>query len=272
MVGLKQARKKVPTKSGWRVVGRVFLMCLWVAISVIAVQFVVGMLMISMLGRDGFSRPVWTAVYSAVSYILAMFLVVWVPPRVKIGQRSKNKDAHKKSGGELCGAVSRQEFGLAGLPTWTDVGLGPVGFIASTLLAAGLVALFTVFPWFNAEEAQNVGFSVYMSGGDRVIAFLTLVVMAPVAEEVIFRGWLYGKIRETLNGKMPEKWGVVVAILIVSVLFGAVHMQWNVGINVFALSVVLCALREVTGTIYAGILTHMIKNGVAFYLLYVLGI
>ena len=41
--------------------------------------------------------------------------------------------------------------------------------------------------------------------------------------------------------------------------------------NVFALSVALCVLREITGTIYAGILTHMIKNGVAFYLLYVMG-
>ena len=50
------------------------------------------------------------------------------------------------------------------------------------------------------------------------------------------------------------------------------HFQWNVGVNVFALSVVLCALREITGTIYAGILTHMIKNGVAFYLLYLVGI
>ena len=28
---------------------------------------------------------------------------------------------------------------------------------------------------------------------------------------------------------------------------------------------------EVTGTIYAGILTHMVKNGVAFFLLYVVG-
>ena len=57
-----------------------------------------------------------------------------------------------------------------------------------------------------------------------------------------------------------------------SILFGVVHMQWNVGVNVFAMSVVLCGLREITGTIYSGILVHMIKNGLAFYYLYILGI
>lgn len=255
MKRLKRARKKVPIKSGWQVAGKVFLMCLWVAVAVIAVQFAVGMLMILLLGSSNFSKPVWTAVYSAISYILAMLLIIWIPSRLKISKKT-----------------TQTELGLEGLPTWMDIGLAPVGFIASTLLAAGLVALFTIFPWFNAEEAQNVGFSIYMGGVDRVIAFLTLVVMAPTAEEIIFRGWLYGKAREKLNTKIPEPWGMLLAILIVSVLFGVIHLQWNVGVNVFALSIVLCALREVTGTIYAGILTHMIKNGVAFYLLYVLGI
>ena len=39
----------------------------------------------------------------------------------------------------------------------------------------------------------------------------------------------------------------------------------------FALSIVLCGLREITGTIHAGILLHMLKNGIAFYLLFVMG-
>ncbi|MBO4276631.1 CPBP family intramembrane metalloprotease [Candidatus Saccharibacteria bacterium] len=259
--------KKKIAQFDWSVVGKVFLMCLWVAVSVIAVQFAIGFLMIWMLGVDRFTQPVWTAVYSAVSYVLAMALIIWVPPRV-ISRTSKKASSKKV----VVKKTSREDLGLTGWPTWTDVGLGPVGFIASTLLAAGLIYIFTLFPWFNAEEVQDVGFSVYMSGGDRVIAFFTLVVVAPIAEEIIFRGWLYGKIRVTLHDKIPEQYNIVLSILIVSVLFGAVHLQWNVGVNVFALSVVACALREVTGTIYAGILAHMVKNGVAFYLLYVLGV
>ena len=57
-------------------------------------------------------------------------------------------------------------------------------------------------------------------------------------------------------------------MLIVSILFGVLHGQWNVGVNVFALSLVLCGLREITGTIYAGMIVHILKNALAFYLLY----
>ena len=89
---------------------------------------------------------------------------------------------------------------------------------------------------------------------------------------MIFRGWLYGKLREKMSESMSEAASIVISSLLVSVLFGTIHMQWNVGLNVFALSLVMCGLREVTGTIYAGILLHMLKNGLAFYLLYVIGI
>ena len=268
------SKKKKTTNNNWRLVGKIALMCFWVVVSVIAIQYVLAFLMLLVLGKDRLEQPVWTATFSAISYVLAMFLIIWVPPRVIAKWRTRNQKPSKKTTPHvvLPEKVSRDDLGLRELPTWTDVGLGPIGFIASTFFAAGLVWLFTLFPWFNAEEAQDVGFSIYMGAGDRVIAFLTLVVVAPVAEEIIFRGWLYGKIRGVLHDKVSEQYNIILSVLIVSILFGAVHMQWNVGVNVFALSVVLCALREVTGTIYAGILTHMIKNGVAFYLLYVLGL
>ena len=252
-------KKKTAKKdSGLKICGKIFLLSLWVVVSVIAVQLIVGYLLILLLGKTVASRPVWVAVYSAVSYILAMILIIWVPIAIK-----------KK---QIKTAELREDLGLIDLPTWTDIGLAPVGFIVSTLLAAGLVAVFSFFPWFNAEEAQAVGFNQFLVGSDRAFAFITLVVLAPIAEEIIFRGFLYGKIRNLLHGKIADKWGIIIAILIVSILFGVIHLQWNVGVNVFAMSVVLCALREITGTIYAGILTHMVKNGIAFFLLYVIGI
>ena len=220
------------------------ILCLWVFASTVASQFLIGWGIILFFGKEALSQPVWTAVYSALSYMVALSLIIFVPRRWL--------------------KTSRNELGLTGWPTWTDVGLSPVAFIAATLLAAGAAAFFSMFPWFNANELQDIGFNTYMVGGDRIIAFITLVIVAPIAEEIIFRGWLYGKIR--------EKVGIVASTLIVSALFGIVHMQWNVGVNVFCLSVVLCGLREITGTIYAGILTHMVKNGVAFYLLYIMSV
>ena len=242
-------------KSPKKIILSIILMCIWVFVSVVVAQLAIGYLMVWILGAETFQQPVWTAVYSGLVYTLALALIIFVPPRVVKKWKT-----------------NRKELGLSELPTWTDIGLAPVGYIASLIAAFGLVSLFSLFPWFDAEQVQNVGFNHYIMGFDRIVAFITLVVVAPIAEEIIFRGWLYGKIREILPGKMSEPAAITIAILIVSILFGLIHMQWNVGVNVFALSVVLCGLREITGTIYAGILTHMLKNGIAFYLLYVLGI
>ena len=238
-------------------------MCVFAFAIVFAFQYLIGYILIWTVGRTALSQPLWSAIYSALVYIFSMIVIIGLPIMIK----------EKKCGKKPKKEEVRKELGLKELPTWTDVGLAPVGFFVSLILAAILVGIFNVFPWFNATEVQDYGFSHFLTPGlDRVIAFLTLVVVAPIAEEIIFRGWLYGKIRERLNDKLSEIWGIIVSSLVVSVLFGLIHLQWNVGVNVFALSIVLCALREVTGTIYAGILTHMIKNGVAFYLIYVLGV
>ena len=268
--GANKAPSDIPQKQGWGVVFNVVWMLVWVGASVIASQLIVGWLMIWILGADRFSQPVPTTVFSALSYILAMIIIIWLPSKWSMSWSVKKNDKTKR-GKKEAKLADREELGLKGLPTWTDIGLAPVGFVVYLLLAAGLTALFSQFAWFDASETQSVGFSYSVIGFDRVLAFVTLVVVAPIAEEIIFRGWLYGKLREKLSPEMSERAGIIVAALLVSLLFGLVHGQWNVGVNVFAMSLVLCALREITGTIYAGILLHMIKNGVAFYLLFVGG-
>ena len=192
------------------------------------------------------------ALFSSVTYIFAILIMLGIPALLR--RKIKNHPLLEKS--------SREELGLKGLPTWTDILLSPIGFIIQLVLSAALVTLFSkIFPWFNAAETQEVGFSDLYTAGDKIIAFLIIVVVAPIAEEIIFRGFLYGKLRKRLN--LP------LSILLVSLLFAVLHGQWNVAVNVFATSVVLCALREVTGTIYAGTLVHIIKNAVAFYLLFI---
>lgn len=185
-------------------------------------------------------------VIMAISYVVAIVLII-LPPWYFM----KSK-------------VGKDGLGLRGLPTWTDILLAPIGYIAS--MAATMVVLLVIqafVPSFNLQETQDVGFrmeSLY-SNADKMVAFAALVILAPIAEELIFRGYLYGKLRTRLSA--------IPAIILVSVLFGFMHGQWNVGIVVGVMSIFLCIARELTGTIYAGILMHMIRNGLAFYLLYI---
>ena len=225
------------------------LLVSWVFVALVGSEILVGLLVGWILPKDILVSPVATAAFSLVAYLLAAFLIIWVPTKIP---KIKNTLAS-----------SRERLGLKGLPTWTDIGLAPVGYIVTILITMGVTLVFSNFSWFDANEAQELGYSVYMQGFERGLAFIELAIFAPIMEELIFRGWLYGNLRV----KIP-KW---VAILLVSALFGLVHFQWNVGITVFVMSVVSCTLREITGTIYAGTLVHIINNSVAFYLLYVVG-
>jgi len=97
-----------------------------------------------------------------------------------------------------------------------------------------------------------------------IIIFAALVVVAPLAEEMLMRGFLFAKLR----AKLPF-WPVAV---IVSLLFAVAHWQLNVGIMTFILSMFTCRMREKTGAIWAGVGLHMVVNLVAFSLRFIFNI
>ena len=259
--GRKNPKVEAPSISPqqrWEKVFYTLGLSAWVFAVVIGVQFVIGVLVAFLVPESVLNSTLGNTLFSIVAYLLALFILLWVTPRITAwwqSRISKKKVAPAK--------FDRQKMGLFGLPTWTDIGLAPIGYIASIVLATGLTAIFKLLPWFDMDEAQDLGYNLYMQGIERGVAFVMLAIFAPIVEEIIFRGFLYGKLRI----KIP-KW---IAILVTSLVFGLIHMQWNVGVTVFAMSVVTCVLREITGTIYAGMLVHIINNGVAFFLVYVVG-
>lgn len=244
-LGKVKAQIKRYTSNPW---GRALVILLWVFIGYfIAQAMVVGL--VWMLTRLGVSFAEWgiaviSAVFSAIVYLLSLLIVLGVPWLLK--RR----------------VTTRKELGLQRLPSWLDIGLAPAGFVVYLVGSVILLAVMTtLLPSIDADQVQQNGFENIGQRYEYVLAFVTLVFIAPLVEEVLFRGYLYGKIRT----KVP----IWVAILAVSALFAVVHGQWNVAIDVFALSIVLCILREVTGSIWSGILLHMLKNGVAFYFLFI---
>ncbi len=282
----KKARKKLPVGEILRPTIWTVTILAWTALAMYLSNYIVANTMVAVLGYEAIQEPVWQGLMFALVYTLDILLTIVLPPivvqKLKLGQDSlKNKalhtektesvdeDNHTKKAEKTKKILDREALGLKGLPTWADIGLAPVGYIIYFLLAMGIVAIFSNFPWFNAEEQQELVYESTIVGWDRIIAFFSYVVIAPVAEETIFRGWLYGKLRERFSEKMSKWGGMILAIFLVSLVFGLVHSTVIVGVCVFVLSVVLCAFREITGTIYAGILVHMIVNGIAFYRNYI---
>lgn len=142
---------------------------------------------------------------------------------------------------------------------WKDILLAIAGMVMYLLLAAGALWLARLVPGFDISQAQDVGVDTSLTA-QRIPIFMVLVVITPFFEEFMFRGFLYGRLRQ-------HRLSTWVSALVVSGLFAIAHMQWNVGIDVFCLSLVACYLREITGTIWPGVILHMIKNGLAFYAL-----
>lgn len=184
----------------------------------------------------------------AILYIVALAVIVGIPVGIRYWFTRKRPDIRK-----LLGIDTPLKFkALAWVP------LAWLGYFVATVVVT-MIAL--NFPGFNADQSQDVPFRNLNSANDLLIAFMGLVVFAPVAEEMLFRGYLFGKLRAVSNF-----W---VSTIATSLVFGIAHQQWNVGIDVFVLSIFLCLLREKTGNIWAGMLLHGLKNSIAFFYLFI---
>ncbi len=200
------------------------------------------------------NETVLQTVVSVIVYIVAILVAVYVPWKL-LGQKLTWKDVGLEQA----------------LPRWRDIGLAPVMFVVS-LVATGIAMYVAsvVLPGVDLQTEQQVGFENLTERYEILLAFFTLVVLAPICEEFLFRGYLYGKVRRYYNAFWT--------IILTSLVFGLMHvyagpdlpLQWNVMIGTAVLAVFIAILREYTGSIWAGILVHMLKNGVAFFVLFII--
>lgn len=150
-------------------------------------------------------------------------------------------------------------------PQWSDMAYGlmglPVWFLTYLIL---LNIILQIAPHLNVAEKQQLGFNNVTGFFDTALTFISLVILPPIAEEIIFRGLIFTSLRKRL-----KLW---IAMLITSLLFAAGHLTeggsagplYIAGIDTFTLSLVLVYLRERTGGLYAGMMTHGLKNFIAF--------
>lgn len=85
--------------------------------------------------------------------------------------------------------------------------------------------------------------------------YLAIVVIAPIFEEVLFRGFLFEGIRRSRLGSIGS-------ILITSLLWTIIHTQYDLyfmGV-LFALGILLGMARLKTGSAYLTILLHSVNN------------
>lgn len=132
----------------------------------------------------------------------------------------------------------------------SHVGWWPLGVLAggaSGWLARSMASVLEV-----SSDAQIASFTT----GEAISVFVTLVVIAPLAEEYFFRGWLQQAIAKDLPGPV-KRW----AFAFGACAFALAHVG-SYGLPQLVLGLAAGALYAAGGGLWPGILAHAMHNGV----------
>jgi uncharacterized protein len=145
-------------------------------------------------------------------------------------------------------------------------GLARISFARA--LVTGLVLLIFAYPliifadWLTARllgsGGSRQGIIEFFNGSEsieqRVIIILLATVIAPVAEEFIFRFFLYGVIRRYL--------GRTIGLIVSALLFAAVHVHLPSFAPLFVLGICFTLAYEWSGSLLVSMTMHAIFNAI----------
>lgn len=89
--------------------------------------------------------------------------------------------------------------------------------------------------------------------------YLAVGVLAPVAEEMLFRGAILRRLLEVMDSR--REW---IAVAVTAALFGIVHLNVVQGVNAFVLGLLLGWMYVRTRSIVPGVVFHIVNNTIAF--------
>lgn len=130
-------------------------------------------------------------------------------------------------------------------------------FIAGAALIYGVAANLLVGTFYPPSKDW---FTVPKEGLAAFMLFVLAVVLAPLTEELLFRGWIYTNLRASF--------GLWTALLVSAALFAGAHYESShiYALVVFPIGLALGGMREATGSLKSSIGFHAFYNAIAFCL------
>lgn len=132
------------------------------------------------------------------------------------------------------------------------------------LIGMGIINTLLVLPFtggtFENPQIEALTGGSALSPRNFALLFVLVAVIAPIAEELFFRGMLYGLLR--------QRWTAAVAIPLNGLLFALIHFIPLLIPGLLFVGIVLAWLRERSQSIYPCILLHATQNGVVLFSLY----
>jgi membrane protease YdiL (CAAX protease family) len=200
-------------------------------------------------GVDGLTGRLVVAASSEVSVIIIVLLAAHsIVPR---------------QAGGLSSTVAALGLTRPAAGSWKGAGMAIAAGVAAYIGATS--ALHAGLDWFGLDwqdlPQQPLSRMVMEAEGWQLIAgaVVAAVVLAPLAEELLFRSVLYLPLRARL--------GPLAAAAVVGLLFSGFHAYLPGIAHLFILSLVFTALFERTGSLWVPIAAHALYNGLRLVLL-----
>ena len=158
-------------------------------------------------------------------------------------------------GGNLKQYLALRPFSLA-------VGMGMIGLLLIFMI--GSQALTYVL------DKSPLAFvdPLYQSVSSVWLLIFAMVIVAPIYEELIFRGILWSAIAEQFTSPPDTEYrGAIVASLVTSLIFAVIHLQYGIYeiSTIVVLALLFCYARIKSGSLILPILLHIINNGAAMW-------
>lgn len=119
---------------------------------------------------------------------------------------------------------------------------GGVNSLNNLLVGEEIARLFDPSRLFQIEEPAR-----------KVLLVVSVAVLAPLGEELLFRGYLLRVLR--------ARHGVRPALVITSAIFAVIHVNPASVLALFALGMVFGLLRVISGSLWPAMIAHALQNG-----------
>jgi hypothetical protein len=157
------------------------------------------------------------------------------------------------------GVLSWEDIGLSTRRLWSRLAVGAGSYLL-VLVAVGAINYLLQSLGVQQTQTQTYQGVRAASGSDLAAIIVAGGVLAPIAEESFFRGYVFTAYRRTR--------GRVFAYLLSAGLFAIVHFNLPALPAVFAVGLVLAVLYDLTKSLIPGIVAHGLNNSFAFVILY----
>lgn len=140
------------------------------------------------------------------------------------------------------------------------------GFAGGVLLGLIVWVLSVVMVFvFGPPPPQDIEqfLAGLVSGKDLLLPFIAVSVLAPLSEEIYFRGMVYPVVR--------RRFGPIVGMVLSGLFFGAMHLDLYRLVPIAAMGFALAYFYERTGSIVTSIIAHSTWNTFMLVMLYAAG-